>query len=637
MTYDEARHCGVDRWSARRDAARPYSVRPYSARPFSVGLGGPTLLPFGNDMPRFSAGLAPRDPAHSWMRRPRSPVYGPRSQCRSIPPALLLALLLAFASAARAQAPAKLQPQKPEALTYVLTPDFGRGRLKVEITWATHGRTSSALSVSPHFGRIDDVSALLKNVRIHGDRNVNRQGALWLVSHARDAQLGVSYEIALGRNRFDDWEEQHLPLTTPEFFHGVGSAFLMTPNSHPGTPATFETALRWVLPAGWKGVSSWGGVTRSAGAPMPPSDLRQSVYFAGKLETRTIKEDGLVVSVAMAPGFDFSIDEFAEFTTRIIKAETKFVREPAFPPFVVTAMPAGPPIKEGESRVAGSGLYHGFALYLAPRSTLTDGVQSLFAHELFHQWNGRLLPGADPERLVYWFTEGFTEYYALRILYESGIWDAKTYAKWLNRHLREYAENPARNATNGEIDARYWTDRDTVGQVAYQRGVLLGLRWNALAKKQGTRSGVDAWFFGLLEAARGTTVALTNDRLRQTGVVTFGAWFGPEFDRHVRDAVTIDVPADALAPALHGRLEKIVGYDLGFDRGRSLAERKICGLRAGSAAAAAGLREGDALAAWNITGDPATLTRVEVRRDGKSMKFEFHARGATHDVLQFSP
>lgn len=526
---------------------------------------------------------------------------------------------------------------KPEALTYVLSPDFGRGRLKVELTWSTQGRTSSALSVAPRFARIDDVSALLKNVRIDGARSVRRNGALWLLEHAKNAELRASYEVAPGRSRFDDWEEQHLPLTTPEFFHGVGSAFLLTPNSHPGTPATFETALRWVLPAGWKGVSSWGGVTRSAGAQISPGDLRQSVYFAGKLETRTVKDDGLVVSVAMAPGFDFSIDEFADFTTKIVKAETKFLREPAFPPFVVTAMPAGPPIRDGESRVAGSGLYQSFALYMAPKSTLTDGVQGLFAHELFHQWNGRLLPAAEPERLVYWFTEGFTEYYALRILFESGIWDAPTYARWINRHLREYAANPAINATNGEIDARYWTDRDTVGQVAYQRGVILGLRWHALAQKQGQRSGVDAWFFGLLEAARRGAVALTNDKLRQTGVVTFGDWFGAEFDRYVRNAQTIDLPPDILAPALKGRVEKITAYDLGFDRSRSLSEKRISGLRKGSAAAAAGLREGDELVAWTITGDPDTPTRVEVRRDGRTVKIEYFARGPTREILQFSP
>lgn len=571
-----------------------------------------------NQLPRRRAGSA----RASLLSRRKSP---------------LCLLLVLCVPAAVAQPPAEPAAPKPETLTYVLTPQFERGRLKVELVWSTMGRTSSALSVAPRFGRIDDVSALLKNVRIDGARSVRRDGALWLVQHGKNAELRASYEISPGASRFDDWESQHLPLTTRDFFHGVGSAFLLTPNSHPGTPAAFETALRWVLPAGWKGVSSWGGITRSAGAQMSPADLRQSVYFAGKLETKTVKEDGLVVSVAMAPGFDFSIDEFADFTTKIIKAETNFVREPAFPPFVVTAMPAGPPIRDGESRVAGSGLYQSFALYMAPKSTLTDGVQKLFAHELFHQWNGRLLPGAEPERLVYWFTEGFTEYYALRILFESSVWDATTYAKWINRHLREYAANPAINATNGEIDARYWSDRDTVGEVAYQRGVLLGLRWHALAKKQGQRAGVDAWFFGLLEAARRGAVALTNDKLRQTGVVTFGDWFGAEFDRYVRNAQTIDLPPDVLAPALKGRIEKVTAYDLGFDRGRSLAEKRVSGLRKGSAAAAAGLREGDELVAWTITGDPETPTRVEVRRDGRTVKIEFFARGPTREIIQFAP
>ena len=59
--------------------------------------------------------------------------------------------------------------------------------------------------------------------------------------------------------------------------------------------------------------------------------------------------------------------------------------------------------------------------------------------------------------LVYWFTEGLTDYYALRILRESGFWKQRLYAKWINRHIREYFHNPAIGATNDQIRKEFWS------------------------------------------------------------------------------------------------------------------------------------------------------------------------------------
>jgi predicted metalloprotease with PDZ domain len=165
------------------------------------------------------------------------------------------------------------------------------------------------------------------------------------------------------------------------------------------------------------------------------------------------------------------------------RGSTVYLSSHGYPSPASIAVPVGDPISRGDSRLVGMGLYDSFALLAAPASTLSDGFESLFAHELFHYWNGRVLQAAKPDKLVYWFVEGFTEYYALRILYESGYWKPDVYAKWINRHLRQYHDNPAIHASNQAILERYWPERDTVGEVPYQRGVLLGLRWHRLRRK----------------------------------------------------------------------------------------------------------------------------------------------------------
>lgn len=538
-----------------------------------------------------------------------------------------LPAILALASAARAF--------DAETLAYTITPKFGAGRTRVELTWETRGRGTSVLSVASRFGRIENVEALLSNVHFNGAKSVRQDGPLWIVSHTKDAVLDIRYDVALKLKSFDDWDAQQLPIVTDNFFHGVGSAFLMTPNSHPGTPAEFETSLRWALPAGRKAACSWGGVSRSVAARVRPADLKQSVYLAGDLSTKTVEIGGLRISVAIVDDFAFSLDEFAEHSARIVKAECDFLAETSFPDFLVTAIPCGRPLREGETRIAGSGLYHSFALFVGPKAKWDDGIEHLFAHELFHHWNGRLLQAADPERLVYWFIEGFTDYYALRILHESRIWSDATYAKWLNKHLREYAANPAKNASNDDINARYWSERDTVGQVAYERGLLLGLRWNQLATQRGARDGVDALFRALLARARGGGFELTNSAVRQIGAQSLGPWFESEFDKHVVAAATVDVPADCLAPALTGKLETVYEHELGFDRVRSLKEKRVRGLIAASEAAKTGLRDGDELVSWDIPGNPDRKTRLQIKRNGKPLDIEYTARGTARQVLQF--
>ncbi len=521
-----------------------------------------------------------------------------------------------------------------ESVRYVLTPSFGEGRLHVELSWQTGQRKQSALRVSEQVGPIRDVPGMLRNMRCSS--RSQQQGAVWVISHRPGETVQCAYDVVPGRRTFEDWQNTHYPITSADFFHGLGNAFLLVPNPGAGVPEEFEVVLRWKLPAGYTAVCSWGA-GRHVGARIKATDLRHSVYLAGRLAKKTVREDGRRVTVAMVDRFGFTIDDFAQMTSTIIKDQCDFMLEEDFPEFVVTAIPVGQPLKEGEARIAGSGLYQSFALFVAPEAGLDDAVEHLFAHELFHYWNGRLLQAKQPERLVYWFVEGFTDYYALRILYESGCWNADKYAKWINRHIREYYWNPAINASNEDIDKDYWNKRSTVGEVAYQRGLLLGLRWHKLARKQGVSDGIDRLFKSLVNRGRAGSLQVSNPVIRRVGKDVLGPWFAAEFDRFVVKAETVDVLPDALSPELVGKLTEVYEYELGFDRARSLRDRKVRGLVPGSAAEKAGLHEGDRLLGWSLQNDPDRPTKLHVQRGEQTRTITYHPRGAKCVVVQFRP
>lgn len=522
-----------------------------------------------------------------------------------------------------------------ETVSYVLAPQPETGRLQVSITWTPRDRTQSVLATSKQAGSVTDVPALIKDLRFGGVTEVKSESPVWVLKHPRGGSLTIRYEIDPGARELT-WNNTHAPVTSDVFFHGIGSAFLLAPQPGGSMPEQYDVTLRWQLPAGWKAASSLG-VGAHVGARLSPNDLRNAVYLAGQIALHTAERSGRRVTVALPDCFGFTPAELADRATVIVTHLCDFMDEAEFPPTLVTAVPVGEAVKAEEARLAGAGLYQSLALWVAPQSRLTDAFENLFAHELFHHWNGRALKARSPDKLVSWFIEGFTDYYAWRILYESGHWPPETYAKWINRVLREYHRNPAIRASNQDIAERYWKERDTVGQVAYQRGLLLGLRWHRLARDRGVKEGLDALLHSLVQRARRESFELTNEMIRQAGVRTLGQWFGPEFDRYVGDAEVVDVPRDALAPAFDGRLTTRYEFDLGFDRQRSLGVRRVVGLKPGSAAEEAGLREGDELGGWKIRDDAEEPVELQVRREGRWEKVRYYPRGRGVDVLQFHP
>jgi hypothetical protein len=68
-----------------------------------------------------------------------------------------------------------------------------------------------------------------------------------------------------------------------------------------------------------------------------------------------------------------------------------------------------------------------------------------------------------------------------------------------------------------------------------------------------------------------------------------------------------------------------------------MREQRVVGLQANSAAARAGLREGDELAGWTLHGDPDRKIELKVLRDDKVKTISYFPRGAAREMLQFSP
>ena len=98
--------------------------------------------------------------------------------------------------------------------------------------------------------------------------------------------------------------------------------------------------------------------------------------------------------------------------------------------------------------------------------------------------------------------------------------------------------------------------------------------------------------------------------------------------------------SDGFGPCFHRTVEKIRRFDLGFDNASLLGNVKtIKGLKAGSEAEKAGLRDGDVVS-YGVALDAVqaevqrTLT-LQVTRDGKTFPLTYLPRGEAVDAYQW--
>jgi hypothetical protein len=104
----------------------------------------------------------------------------------------------------------------------------------------------------------------------------------------------------------------------------------------------------------------------------------------------------------------------------------------------------------------------------------------LLAHEMFHEWNPRRLNYSD-DQTIYWFTEGFTEYYAVASVWRSGIWELGQVLQHFNRMARSYYGSPMRNLTSSRM-VELRQSNVSANQLPCQQGYLLAAHWNSTGR-----------------------------------------------------------------------------------------------------------------------------------------------------------
>ncbi|MFJ7215044.1 hypothetical protein [Amycolatopsis sp. NPDC098790] len=360
---------------------------------------------------------------------------------------------------------------------------------------------------------------------------------------------------------------------------GAGVTFLALPESD----RDYAITLRW------DGVSSLGEGTVELTGPV--DRLAYGFYLAGPLKRYPEDETSSLKTYWLdEPAFD--IHEVAARSLHIYEVMCDFFREPS-PGHRVFVR------KHPYRGNGGTALLRSFTFgWNAADVPEVDDLSDLLAHEIAHNW-----PSLDGEHgETAWYSEGCAEYYSIVLSHRAGLIDDAEFLERVNERARAYYTNPLQTLSNQQAAEVFWQDA-RAQRVPYGRGFfyLVDLNAKILAASGGARS-VDDLVLAVVERRRAGDkvgvadwVRLVTDELGDQGQTDFAALQAGEWM----------VPgAEAFGPRFTRREVTAHTTELGFDL-KSLETRVVNGLVPESAAARAGVREGDRLAQAPAEGDLA--------------------------------
>ncbi len=467
-------------------------------------------------------------------------------------------------------------------------------------------------------------------------------GHTWIARHSPGERLTLSYFLVSTRQDFNaDSETHYRALIEENLVHLIGETSLIFP-AHLDDQTKRRIGLRWsgFAESGWRVVSSFGPgneleVLETTGA------FRHAVFIASsdlRLVSRQLGAN--TVTLGIVGAWPFADAELAEVAARVVETQRAFFQDPGPGFYLISVIPVGEK-RPNSSSMGGTGLTNSFATFLSPglplAGELGNRLKWLFGHELFHTWNGQTVRAADPGPLVYWFTEGFTNFYARRLLHRAGLIPLDAYVDDLNEAVAGYLLSPVSREPNSRILADFWRS-EAVQKLPYRRGDMVAyLVDREIRRVSGNKRGLDDFMRELVAQVRTSGERVGTKRLIELIERSTSREFAGEIERIVNDGAIAPIDPKAFGPCLAGELRSLGRFDLGFDFNRSKQSYRVVGVEPGSSASLAGLRDGQSLTGWSVHGgEPEEKVEFTVREGGEERKIRYLPQGPAVPVPRFA-
>jgi predicted metalloprotease with PDZ domain len=412
----------------------------------------------------------------------------------------------------------------------------------------------------------------------------------------------------------------HNPVVRSSYFYVIGQALWVYPEMPGTTP--LRVTLHWKnIPNGWALINSFGVGEPRQKVKTTLNKFRAGTFLAGDYRIKRFEIKKRPVYAVTRGEWLFPDEKLNSLVQKVVQVERDFWNSYDFPYYFVAVLPS-----DRRNVRGGEGRTNSFSLYLPKNLTTLSPAHDLYllAHEIFHAWNPQRLGAYENDRL-YWFGEGFTDYYAFLLLLRAGLISLDEYVAAHNSWIKAYYTSPVRSLTVDEMVQKRQT-RDDAEQLFYKKGYLLAnhLDFTIRSKTNGKHS-LDDVMLSLLKSSKSGSIKLSEKRIADALRPYLQEQGASDIEKYMvrGELVPADNPFGTCAIA---EVNNYHPWDMGFELDTSYKTRVISGVAPDSNAHRAGLRDGQKWVSGGfVYDDPNRLTKLTV------------IEGDTQKVVQFYP
>ncbi len=290
-------------------------------------------------------------------------------------------------------------------------------------------------------------------------RTQNRQ---WKADIGDSPCMTLEYQADLSRTLTDD---HYHSIVTDEHAYLNGNQIFIYPLEMDNTGITVQIKS----PQSWRTVTGWQR-QKAVYRPQNFNELSNSLLASGDYRVHPITIDSTEATIATRWTQDSYDEKMVNLIRRILHAHGSLFGFFPAQQLVIICNQFGTGNEQG---IGYAGAAVGNGLVLALTGSLPEeipiGLHHLLSHELFHLW----ISGSVVDDSVYWFSEGFTDYYTwlmLRrmVLISQEQWYDQLYEKW-----QLVCGNPERQDLSlREASLSYFDNRAASG-LCYNKGLCL--------------------------------------------------------------------------------------------------------------------------------------------------------------------
>ena len=525
--------------------------------------------------------------------------------------------LLAGGSAAQVPAPLWKVTIRPGVISEARNTGVADVSMTVESVDIAAGEPVVTLATfTPGFGTTQAVEAMTA-VDSHGPVPLTVTDGRFIAGRAVTGDLQIRYHLPLmNQTPIAGGPPINLRIDG-DGLSAQGPALVAQPNIE----GPYRIALRWDLSnmaAGATGVSSYGD--GDIDLPAGPTDrLDRVVLMAGTVK----RADHGVFSAVWTGDPPFDPADSMAWTARLHTWMSGFFQDTEEPPYRVF-------LRLNPMNAGGGAAYPHSFLATYGTGVTGENLKGILGHEMTHTWTAN--------DLGKWYDEGNAVFYQELLPWRAGLFTTDQYLAGVNETASRYFTNPMYNVPEDQVLPRFWEDT-RIRVLPYDRGMMYFAVLNGKIKRasDGKRSIDD-----LIRAMVG--------RARANQPITLDIWLdmlraeigedGPTVHRAMMAGEWIVPESGDFGPCFHRVTRPIRRFDLGFDPASIISPDKIIkGLKPGSEAEKAGLRNGDKIAYGiamdALQGDVTRTLTVQVTRDGRTFPLTYLPRGEAVDAYQW--